>query len=302
MSGHKTENSENNFIEKTALTIVPDDALSASASEEETPVDDLHVTDVTIVQGDHPAGPVPGEESASKGKASADNAYVTDVTIVQEDHPATPLPDGDATPDSAHASGAVPPGARHDTDMTMLQHEPLPASSSSRGNGDQLQPGDRLDRYVIVKKLGQGGMGSVYLVRHETLGVFRAAKVLSSELYARGGEFVKRFVQEAKLACSISNPNIVNVLDVCDDPEPCVIIQMMSTVFSVYTKPSSSVIMVTGFNNGKVIFQKRCHALHPSKAAASYKSTLMFCRPEYRITRLNGIPSQMLAIITAHNE
>lgn len=219
MSGHKTENSENNFIEKTALTIVPDDALSASASEEETPVDDLHVTDVTIVQGDHPAGPVPGEESASKGKASADNAYVTDVTIVQEDHPATPLPDGDATPDSAHASGAVPPGARHDTDMTMLQHEPLPASSSSRGNGDQLQPGDRLDRYVIVKKLGQGGMGSVYLVRHETLGVFRAAKVLSSELYARGGEFVKRFVQEAKLACSISNPNIVNVLDVCDDPE-----------------------------------------------------------------------------------
>ena len=131
MSGHKTENSENNFIEKTALTIVPDDALSASASEEETPVDDLHVTDVTIVQ---------------------------------EDHPAPPLPDGDATPDSAHASGAVPPGARHDTDMTMLQHEPLPASSSSRGNGDQLQPGDRLDRYVIVKKLGQGGMGSVYLV------------------------------------------------------------------------------------------------------------------------------------------
>ena len=82
MSGHKTENSENNFIEKTALTIVPDDALSASSSEEETPVDDLHVTDVTIVQGDHPAGPVPGEESASMGKASADNAYVTDVTIV----------------------------------------------------------------------------------------------------------------------------------------------------------------------------------------------------------------------------
>ena len=145
MSGHKTENSENNFIEKTALTIVPDDALSASASEEETPVDDLHVTDVTIVQGDHPAGPVPGEESASMGKASADNAYVTDVTIVQEDHPAAPLPDGDATPDSAHASEAVPPGARHDTDMTMLQHEPLPASSSSRGIGDLLQPGGRLD-------------------------------------------------------------------------------------------------------------------------------------------------------------
>lgn len=84
-------------------------------------------------------------------------------------------------------------------------------------DGDNLQPGDHLDRYTVVRKLGQGGMGSVYLVRHETLGVFRAAKVLSGALYRRGGEFVKRFLQEARLACSISNPNIVNVLDVGDN-------------------------------------------------------------------------------------
>ena len=70
MSGHKTENSENNFIEKTALTIVPDDALSASASEEETPVDDLHVTDVTIVQGDHPAGCDSGLRTCFRGRTA----------------------------------------------------------------------------------------------------------------------------------------------------------------------------------------------------------------------------------------
>lgn len=186
MSEHRTEHSENNPVENTALTMVSDEALSVSPSEEQT---------------------------------SADNVCVTDVTIVQEDHPSQSPSGGSAASDSAPAPEDVPTGERHVTGMTMLQHESFPASSPAQEGGDRLQPGDRLDRYVIVKKLGQGGMGSVYLVRHETLGVFRAAKVLSSDLYARGGEFVKRFVQEAKLACSISNPNIVNVLDVCDDPE-----------------------------------------------------------------------------------
>ena len=188
MNEHKTENFENNSVEKTALTMVSDSVLPASTPEEKT---------------------------------SGENVCVTDVTIVQEEYPAAPVPGEGASADSALASGNEQHhDERHDTGMTTLSHDTFPASSSSsQGNDDKLQPGDRLDRYVIVKKLGQGGMGSVYLVRHETLGVFRAAKVLSSELYARGGEFVKRFVQEAKLACSISNPNIVNVLDVCDDPE-----------------------------------------------------------------------------------
>mgnify|MGYP005958026067 FL=1 len=188
MNEHKTENFENNSVEKTALTMVSDSVLPASTPEEKT---------------------------------SGENVCVTDVTIVQEEYPAAPVPGEGASADSALASGNEQHhDERHDTGMTTLSHDTFPASSSSsQGNDDKLQPGDRLDRYVIVKKLGQGGMGSVYLVRHETLGVFRAAKVLSSELYARGGEFIKRFVQEAKLACSISNPNIVNVLDVCDDPE-----------------------------------------------------------------------------------
>ena len=191
MSGHKTENPENNSVEKTALTMVSESVPPASALPEK--------------------------------KVSGENLCVTDVTIVQDDSPAEhPLSGDGAVSDSAPDSGDVPHQERHDTNVTMLQHEAFPVSttsSPSQGNSDTLQPGDHLDRYVIVKKLGQGGMGSVYLVRHETLGIFRAVKVLSSELYARGGEFIKRFVQEAKLACSISNPNIVNVLDVCDDPE-----------------------------------------------------------------------------------
>ncbi len=116
-------------------------------------------------------------------------------------------------------ASANPEKPRAVTQMTMLQEaspESLPPRS---GTGDEMEPGDKIDRYAVVKKLGQGGMGSVYLIRHETLGVFRAAKVLSGDLYGKGGEFTKRFVQEAQMACAISNPNIVNVLDVCDDTE-----------------------------------------------------------------------------------
>ena len=54
-----------------------------------------------------------------------------------------------------------------------------------------LNPGERFGDCTVERALGAGGMGSVYLVRHETLGVFRAAKVLSAELYARGGVYAE---------------------------------------------------------------------------------------------------------------
>ena len=121
-------------------------------------------------------------------------------------------------------------GEKHEkTEMTMMQDHPerepdaeltkTKAAQPHSGSYGNLQPGDRIERCIIVKKLGQGGMGSVYLARHETLGIFRAIKVLSGALYIRGGEFIRRFIQEAKIACSINHPNIVNVLDVGDDKE-----------------------------------------------------------------------------------
>ena len=91
--------------------------------------------------------------------------------------------------------GVPPPETEPERTMVMSS-EPVRKTAASAANG--FLPGDRIDRYIIVKKLGQGGMGSVYLARHETLGVFRAVKVLSGALYIRGGEFIRRFIQEAK--------------------------------------------------------------------------------------------------------
>jgi serine/threonine protein kinase len=142
--------------------------------------------------------------------------FVTEVTMVDAGVPASGAPratEVTMVDDAAGVSDGTVPVATELISKTQAESR---AGGSSRGGGD-LQPGDRLDRYVIVRKLGQGGMGSVYLVRHETLGVFRAVKVLSGALFARGGEFVNRFIQEAKIACAISHPNIVNVLDVGQD-------------------------------------------------------------------------------------
>lgn len=67
-------------------------------------------------------------------------------------------------------------------------------------------------RYRVLKKLGEGGMGSVYLAEQIAVNRNVALKILHSN-YARDPEFVKRFRQEAKLAASLSHHNIVTIFD-----------------------------------------------------------------------------------------
>ena len=68
------------------------------------------------------------------------------------------------------------------------------------------------DRYSLLRLLGSGGMGCVYLARDESLRRGVALKVLH-EHYATNDEFVERFRREAKHAGALSHPNIVAVYD-----------------------------------------------------------------------------------------
>lgn len=68
------------------------------------------------------------------------------------------------------------------------------------------------EKYLIERKLGQGGMGAVYLAMH--LGTCRpvALKVISPQ-YMAYAEFVERFRREAEAAGRLRHPNIVDVTD-----------------------------------------------------------------------------------------
>ncbi len=79
------------------------------------------------------------------------------------------------------------------------------------GSGrDELAPGTKLGRYSVIKLLGRGGMGQVYLVRHEMQKTLHALKILPSEFSGRKG-FVERFHTELQTMARLRHDNIVHV-------------------------------------------------------------------------------------------
>jgi serine/threonine-protein kinase len=66
--------------------------------------------------------------------------------------------------------------------------------------------------YTIVRRLGSGGMGEVYLARHPRLPRQDALKVLRSEVSA-DGEYRERFNRQADIAATLWHPHIVGVHD-----------------------------------------------------------------------------------------
>ena len=67
-------------------------------------------------------------------------------------------------------------------------------------------------RYRIVRRLGGGGMATVYFATHAILDRPLAIKVLHAHL-ARDGEMVERFRREAEASCRLVHPHICSILD-----------------------------------------------------------------------------------------
>ncbi len=73
--------------------------------------------------------------------------------------------------------------------------------------------GSVVDKYTLVRLLGQGGMGAVYEARHAKLARRVGIKFLLPEL-ATNREVLRRFENEAKAAGGLEHPNLVAVTDV----------------------------------------------------------------------------------------
>src|SRR5262249_29456328 len=91
-----------------------------------------------------------------------------------------------------------------------------PAQPAPRSPSDPLQDPRSIGEFRILRRLGEGGMGSVYLGYQEKLGQQVAIKVLSESL-ASNQVLVDRFYREAKSGQLLNHPNIVRTIDVGQD-------------------------------------------------------------------------------------
>ena len=93
------------------------------------------------------------------------------------------------------------------------QHNTCPTDGAVLIVSHELAAGSLVrGKYRITRKLGQGGMGVVYLAEHILLGGRVALKFLAGDL-GRDPKFIKRFRMEARAAYQLRHPNIVEVTD-----------------------------------------------------------------------------------------
>jgi serine/threonine protein kinase/Tfp pilus assembly protein PilF len=76
-----------------------------------------------------------------------------------------------------------------------------------------LATGTKLGRYEIRSKIGEGGMGEVYLAQDNKLDRKVALKILPAEVAADHNR-MSRFVQEAKAASALNHPNIITIYEI----------------------------------------------------------------------------------------
>ncbi|MFK7767086.1 MAG: protein kinase [Mariniblastus sp.] len=93
------------------------------------------------------------------------------------------------------------------------------APQSKSVGGDSAASG-RIGPYRLIRMLGQGGMGSVYLANQTSLDRNVALKVVKANL-SKNKSMLARFTREAYAAAQLVHPNVVQIYDMGDDKGNC---------------------------------------------------------------------------------
>ena len=119
--------------------------------------------------------------------------------------------------------------AQHaETEVTVFRLFPQRESPSSRiaqrtATEVTGPPGERIGSYRIERVLGRGGMGIVYLARHDRLNRPVALKVLPAHASA---DRITRFRREAEVIAALRHPNIVQMFEIGDhDGQPFLVME-----------------------------------------------------------------------------
>ncbi len=76
-----------------------------------------------------------------------------------------------------------------------------------------LQPGQTVNQYEVIRELGRGGMGQVYLARDSRLDRPVALKLLPYT-FSKNPERVRRFQQEARVVSALNHPCIITIHEI----------------------------------------------------------------------------------------
>jgi len=107
-----------------------------------------------------------------------------------------------ATPPSGVGATVTPPGTRSITRTSCSTTDRMIGRSVGKSR--------------ILKRLGRGGMGDVYLCQHPDYDKAVAIKILPPDL-TRNEELLQRFKREADSAARLDHPNLVEILDVGEE-------------------------------------------------------------------------------------
>ncbi len=122
--------------------------------------------------------------------------------------------DPDQDPGRSDIEGRPSPTPQDRSASPVPSASPIP--SAPVRDYQNLPPGVRLlDRYRVVRKIGGGGFGTVYLVEDVIVREELVLKVLSPHL-ALDESMIRRFVQELKYTRRISHPNVIRIYDLVD--------------------------------------------------------------------------------------
>ena len=125
-------------------------------------------------------------------------------------------------------------------------------------------------RYQIVKRIGQGGMGKVYMVKHTHLSRTFALKIISNQV-AETDEARELFYREARFASAMSHPSVTSVVDFGEDER----VGMFMVMEFVEGEPLNRVL----FREKRLTFRKACEIVLQVAEALHYihKQNVVHC-------------------------